>query len=87
MATFEIFKNRAGEHCWRMKADNGEIVAQSDGYDSKAGARHGIEVIQQKAAGATVIDLTSSLLEALGSVPPPPPPRPGFPPPPRRPGK
>lgn len=64
MAQFEIFIGRDMQHHWRFKANNGEIVAQSEAYTSKAGAQNGIKVIQREAAGARVYDLTA---------PPPPP--------------
>jgi uncharacterized protein len=41
-----------------VKAANGEIIAASQGYDTKAGAEKGIESIKTNAASATVLDLT-----------------------------
>ena len=43
-----------------MKAGNGEIIAVGEAYESKASAKNGIESVQKNAAGATVVDLTSS---------------------------
>ena len=61
MAQFEIFKDAAaGKYQWRFQADNNEIVAQSEGYDTKTSAQDGIHVIQQQAAAATVIDKAGS---------------------------
>lgn len=57
MARFDIFKDvAAGTYQWRFQANNNEIVAQSEGYNSKAAAQYSIRVIQQQAAAATVID-------------------------------
>jgi uncharacterized protein YegP (UPF0339 family) len=41
MAHFETFKDKAGKHRFRLKADNGEIVCSSEPYDSKENARRG----------------------------------------------
>jgi uncharacterized protein len=32
MTEFEVFRDAAGEYRFRLKANNGEIVAQSEGY-------------------------------------------------------
>jgi uncharacterized protein len=40
---FEISKDRAGKFRFHLKAANGEIIAASQGYDTKAGAEKGIE--------------------------------------------
>ncbi|WP_407942529.1 YegP family protein [Nocardia salmonicida] len=43
-----------------MKAGNGEIVLESQGYESKDGAKKGIASIQANAPGADIVDLTMS---------------------------
>lgn len=43
MAQFEVFEDKGGEHRWRLRADNGEIVAQSEGYATRPGAVRGVE--------------------------------------------
>lgn len=35
---FEVYKNKAGEFAWRLKARNGKIIAQGEGYKSKQAA-------------------------------------------------
>lgn len=57
-AKFEITKDKAGEYRFHLKAANGEIIAASQGYESKAGAAKGIESVKANAAGAAVVDLT-----------------------------
>ena len=57
-AKFEISKDKAGEYRFHLKAANGEIIASSEGYKTKAGAENGIESIKANAASATVVDLT-----------------------------
>ncbi|AXH37569.1 DUF1508 domain-containing protein (plasmid) [Humibacter sp. BT305] len=48
---------RAG-YRFRLKAGNGEIIATSEGYTSKAGARNGIESVNKNTADAEVVDLS-----------------------------
>jgi len=38
---FSIFKGRDGLFYWHIKAKNGEIVAQSEGYRTEQSARDG----------------------------------------------
>jgi uncharacterized protein len=44
-AKFEIFKDRADKFRFHLKAPNGEIIAASQGYETKANAEKGIEAI------------------------------------------
>jgi len=55
---FEIIKDKRGEYRFHLKAANGEIIATSEGYKTKASAQNGIESVQKNAPGATVEDLT-----------------------------
>lgn len=55
---FEIFRDDAGEFRWRLRASNGEPVAQSEGYTQKHNAQSGAEAVQEAAEGATIEDLT-----------------------------
>ncbi len=43
---FEIYKDKAGEYRFRLKAGNGEIVLASEGYAVKSGAMNGIESVK-----------------------------------------
>jgi uncharacterized protein YegP (UPF0339 family) len=43
---FQIYKDTAGEFRFRLKASNGEIIAEGEGYESKEGCLNGIEVIR-----------------------------------------
>ena len=45
--SFEIFKDRAGEFRFRLKASNGEIILASEGYKSKTGCKNGIQSVQK----------------------------------------
>ena len=55
---FEISKDKAGKFRWHLKAANGEIIAASQGYDTKASAEKGIESVKANASAAKVVDLT-----------------------------
>lgn len=55
---FELYKDRAYEYRWRLKADNGKIIADSgEGYTTKQNAEHGISLVQSSSIADTV-DLT-----------------------------
>jgi uncharacterized protein YegP (UPF0339 family) len=56
---FEIFKDSVGKFRFRLKAQNGEIIAESQGYESKEGCQKGIASIKENASKAVVKDLTS----------------------------
>jgi uncharacterized protein YegP (UPF0339 family) len=55
----EVYEDKAGGWRWRLKAANGEIVAQGESYTSRSNAREGCEAVQRAAAGAgaTIIDV------------------------------
>lgn len=55
---FELYKDRSGEFRFRLKAANGEVIASSEGYSSKAGAQNGIESVKKNAPDASTVDLT-----------------------------
>lgn len=58
MAKFEVYKDRREEFRWRLRADNNEIIAVSEGYTSKAGCKNGIESVKKNAPKAEIVDLT-----------------------------
>ena len=45
-ARYDVFKDKSGEWRWRVKAANGEILAQSEAYTRKEDAIRGIEALQ-----------------------------------------
>jgi uncharacterized protein len=53
-AKFEISKDHAGKFRFHLKAPNGEIIAASQGYETKASAEKGVEAVKTHAPGATV---------------------------------
>lgn len=55
---FEISKDKAGKYRFHLKAANGEIIAASQGYETRASAEKGIESVKTNAPDAKVEDLT-----------------------------
>jgi uncharacterized protein YegP (UPF0339 family) len=53
---FELYKDKKGEHRFRFKAANGEIMFASEGYKAKASATSAIESIKKNAPGADVVE-------------------------------
>ena len=49
---FEMYTDKAGEFRFRLKAKNGEIIAVSEGYKSKASCLNGIESVRRNAPEA-----------------------------------
>ena len=47
---FEIFKGKSGKFYFRLKARNGEIILQSEGYAAKAGAKGGVQSVINNAS-------------------------------------
>ncbi len=53
---FEIYKDKAGEFRFRLKAANGQIIAVGEGYKALAGCRNGIESIKKNAPDAEIVE-------------------------------
>ena len=53
---FEMYVDKAGEFRFRLKATNGQIIAVSEGYTSKAGCENGIASVKKNAADAEVVE-------------------------------
>jgi len=54
--TFEVYEDKSGKFRFRLKAANGQIVANGQGYESRSGAVKGCEAVQHAAEGAKVVD-------------------------------
>lgn len=54
---FELYQDKAGEYRFRLKAGNGETIASSEGYKSKASALNGIESVKKNAPGAPTVEV------------------------------
>ncbi|WP_049983884.1 HVO_2922 family protein [Halorubrum sp. BV1] len=59
-ATFELYADTADKWRWRLRHDNGNIIADGgEGYTDKRDARSGIESVQRNAPGGHVVDVDS----------------------------
>ena len=55
---FELYKDKSERFRFRLKAGNGEIIATSEAYNSKASAQNGINSVKTNAPDAPTVDLT-----------------------------
>lgn len=53
---FEIYKDKAGEFRFRLKATNGQVIAVSEGYTSMASCENGIDSVRKNAADAEIVE-------------------------------
>ena len=51
---FEVYTDKAGEFRFRLKATNGQVIATSEGYKTKASCLNGIESVKKNAPEAAV---------------------------------
>jgi hypothetical protein len=59
--TFEVYKDKADEFRWRLKAGNGQNIGSSgQGYGQKSDCMHAIDVIKEGAAKAVVKEAMDS---------------------------
>ena len=54
---FELWVDKGGDYRFNLLAGNGQVIASSQGYSSKAGALNGIESIKTNAPGAEVVEI------------------------------
>ena len=52
---FEMYEDKGGEFRFRLKARNGQIIATSEGYTTKANCENGIESVKKNAPEAEVV--------------------------------
>jgi len=53
---YEVYKDKAGEFRFRLKARNGEIVVTGEGYKAKESCLNGCDSIGRHAPEATVVE-------------------------------
>ncbi|HUV37497.1 MAG TPA: DUF1508 domain-containing protein [Patescibacteria group bacterium] len=59
MAEFELYKDSAGEFRWRLRANNGKVIATSgEGYKAHGDCKRGIELVRQQAPEAKLDEQT-----------------------------
>ena len=57
---FEMYRDKADAFRFRLKARNGEIIAVSEGYSSRAACENGIESVKKNAPGAEIVETFSN---------------------------
>lgn len=55
--TFELWVDKGGDYRFNLKAGNGQVIATSQGYASKANALNGIESIKKNAPDAAIVEV------------------------------
>ena len=56
---FEVYKDKSGGYRFRLKAGNGETIASSESYTTKAAALKGVDSVKNNAS-SDIVDLTGS---------------------------
>lgn len=57
MAQFEVYRDNADKYRWRLRADNGHVVADSgQGHKRRTDCMNGIEHVREQAPGADIDD-------------------------------
>jgi len=68
---FEIDKNSQGQWIWRLRANNGRIVAVSgESYHNRVDCENGINLVKAVTSSTTVKDVSggAGILGGLGSL-------------------
>ena len=55
---FELYTDNAGKFRFRLKAANGEIIANGQAYETKASAKNGIDSVIRNAADCEIVDMS-----------------------------
>ena len=72
----ELYKDKAGEFRFRLKAGNGEIILASEGYKQRASAENGIDSVRrnaplderkESASGKPMFNLKASNSQVIGT--------------------
>ncbi len=54
---FELWTDKGGDWRFNLKAANGQVIATSQGYSSKASALNGIESVRTNAPDAELVEV------------------------------
>jgi uncharacterized protein len=69
-AKFELFKDKAGEYRWRLRHQNGNVIADSgEGYTTKSAALDGIESVKKNISTAVIKDTSIPQVLSKPGVP------------------
>lgn len=53
---FEIYKDKAEEFRFRLKATNGQVIAVSEGYKTLSNCENGVESVKKNAPDAEIVE-------------------------------
>jgi len=53
---FELYTDKADQYRFNLKAANGEIIARSEGYSSKADCVNGVNSVKKNAPIAEIVE-------------------------------
>lgn len=53
---FEMFQDASGGYRWNLLATNGQVIASSESYKTRASAQAGIESVKKNAPDAPTVD-------------------------------
>ena len=53
---FEIYKDKAGEFRFRLKASNGQVIATGEGYTTHVNCLNGVESVKKNSINAEIIE-------------------------------
>jgi len=53
---FEIYKDKADEFRFRLKATNGQVIATGEGYTTHANCVNGVESVKKNAVDAEIVE-------------------------------
>ena len=54
---YELYKDKAGEYRFRLKAANGQTIAVSEGYTTRSACLNGVESVQRSSVGAEIKEI------------------------------
>lgn len=54
---FELWVDKGGDWRFNLKASNGQVIATSQGYASRASAVNGIESVKTNAPDAEIVEI------------------------------
>ncbi|NHN40779.1 DUF1508 domain-containing protein [Halorubellus sp. JP-L1] len=68
-ASFELYRDANDEYRWRLRHDNGEIIAAATrGFASKAGARESVDAVSEYVAPADYLEFDPAGIEVYEDV-------------------
>ncbi len=72
MGKFEVKTRKNGEFQFNLKAGNGQVILNSEGYTTKANCLNGIESVKKNAQDDNKFDRKTSRMASITSISKPP---------------